>query len=106
MKEAFSWQTAAAASAGFDAARLDALCAGLAARATKAFLVARGDRIVYEWYAPGHGPGLPHTTASLAKALSPGAPTSASAMPSSAFPATASGWTRSIIPAYAATCWP
>jgi len=69
MKEAFSWQSATPASQGFDAARLDALCADLAARSTKAFLVVRGDRIVYEWYVPGHGPAIPHYTASLAKAL-------------------------------------
>jgi CubicO group peptidase (beta-lactamase class C family) len=50
-------------------ARLDALRDELARRKTKAFLVIRNDRIVYEWYAPGHGRDKRHFTASLAKAL-------------------------------------
>jgi len=49
--------------------KLDALCGILAARSTRAFLVVRHDRIVYEWYAPDHGPSQRHYTASLAKAL-------------------------------------
>jgi len=39
------------------------------ARKTKAFLVVRNDRIVYEWYAPNHGPRQKHYTASMAKAI-------------------------------------
>ena len=49
--------------------RLDALRDGLATRGTKSLLVIRRDQIVYEWYAPDHGPDKPHYTASLAKAL-------------------------------------
>ena len=41
----------------------------LAERRTKALLIIRNDRVVYEWYAPDHGPARPHYTASLAKAL-------------------------------------
>jgi len=52
-----------------DGAKLDALRQDLAARGTKALLIIRHDRIVYEWYAPDHGPERRHYTASLAKAL-------------------------------------
>jgi CubicO group peptidase (beta-lactamase class C family) len=49
--------------------KLDAHRVALAARKTTAFLVIRNDRIVYEWYADGAGPGRTHGTASLAKAV-------------------------------------
>lgn len=65
----FEWQTATPESQGMSSARLDALRDELAKRKTKAFLVVRNDRIVYEWYAPDHGRNKPHGTASLAKAL-------------------------------------
>ena len=65
----FVWQTATPESQGMSKAKLDALKDVLAARKTKAFLVIRNDRIVYEWYAAEHGPEKKHTTASLAKAL-------------------------------------
>ena len=65
----FEWQVVAPESQRMAQARLDALCDGLAARGTKSLLVIRHDRIVYEWYAPGHGPDKRHYTASLAKAL-------------------------------------
>ena len=52
-----------------DMVRLHALRDDLAARGTKTLLVARHERIVYEWYAPGYGPSQRHYTASLAKAL-------------------------------------
>src|SRR5947209_4170909 len=65
----FDWQTATPESQGMSAARLDALRDELARRKTKAFLVVRNDRIVYEWYGPDHGPAKAHGTASLAKAL-------------------------------------
>src|SRR5262249_27152651 len=48
---------------------LQALQDALARRRTAALLVVRRDQIVWEWYAPGHGPEKPHSTASLAKAL-------------------------------------
>jgi len=63
------WRSATPESQGFSAARLDALRSDLAARSTKALLIIRHDAIVCEWYAPDHGPGKPHYTASLAKAL-------------------------------------
>ena len=44
------------------AARLDALRDELAKRKTKAFLVVRNDRIVYEWYAAGPRPRRRRTT--------------------------------------------
>lgn len=64
-----SWKTASPESQGIDRTKLDALRDDLAERATKAFLVVKNDRIVYEWYAPDHGPSQRHYTASLAKAL-------------------------------------
>jgi len=42
---------------------------GLAEKETKAFLVVRNDRIVYEWYAPDHGREKRHWNASLDKAI-------------------------------------
>ena len=49
--------------------KLDALKDGLAAQKTKAFLVIHNDKVVYEWYAPGHWATTKHDTASMAKAL-------------------------------------
>lgn len=69
MNEPFVWQTVPPKNQRMDVARLDALRNGLAVRGTKSLLVVRRDKIVYEWYAPGHGPDKPHYTASLAKAL-------------------------------------
>jgi CubicO group peptidase (beta-lactamase class C family) len=65
----FAWTTATPASQGMSQERLDALKDVLAAKKTKAFLVARNDKIVYEWYAPDHGSEIKHGTASLAKAI-------------------------------------
>jgi CubicO group peptidase (beta-lactamase class C family) len=65
----FAWDTATPESQGMSSAKLDALKDYLAAHKTHAFLVARNDKIVYEWYAIGHGPDKPHGTASLAKAV-------------------------------------
>ena len=69
MGSGFEWSTTAPESQGMSSARLDALCSDLAERNTKAFLVVRNDRIVYEWYAADHGAEKPHYTASLAKAI-------------------------------------
>ena len=52
-----------------DTARLDALRDSLAARRTKALLIIRRDKVIYEWHAPGSGPTQLQGTASLAKAL-------------------------------------
>src|SRR5207248_11504323 len=67
--EPFSWESATPESQGMSGPKLDALKDALAARKTHTFLVVRNDKIVYEWYAPGHGPARPHGTASLAQAL-------------------------------------
>ncbi|HUT74652.1 MAG TPA: serine hydrolase [Armatimonadota bacterium] len=66
---AFTWQTASPESQGMDGAKLDTLRDALAQRRTRALVVIRNDRIVYEWYAPGHGPDRHWHTASLAKQL-------------------------------------
>jgi CubicO group peptidase (beta-lactamase class C family) len=63
----FKWQSASPDSLGFSRQLLDALKEDLAKRRTRAFLVIRNDRIVYEWYAPGHGPRQKHGAASLSK---------------------------------------
>jgi hypothetical protein len=49
--------------------KLDLLRDRLAFQNTKALLVLRNDRIVYEWYADGHGAMKAHYTASMAKPL-------------------------------------
>ncbi len=63
------WPTATPESQGMSSEKLDALRANLAARKTTGFLVVRNDKIVYEWYGPGHGPTTKHYTASMAKAI-------------------------------------
>jgi CubicO group peptidase (beta-lactamase class C family) len=65
----FRWKKASLASQGMDGAKLEALKDSLAKRKTKAFLVIRNDKIVYEWYQVGHGPDKRHYTASMAKAI-------------------------------------
>src|SRR5206468_6311739 len=65
----FQWQAATPESQGMSTARLDAVKERLVAHKTAAFLVVRNDKIVYEWYAPEHGPTKPHGSASLAKAI-------------------------------------
>src|SRR5262245_4649572 len=65
----FEWQMATPESQGMSKTKLDALKDDLAARKTKAFVVIRNDKIVYEWYAPDHGMSKRHGTASLAKAI-------------------------------------
>ncbi|MDO8539180.1 MAG: serine hydrolase [Opitutaceae bacterium] len=65
----FEWQTATPESTAVSTAKLDAVRELLAAHATKAFLVVRDDRIIYEWYSTGHSATKPHFTASMAKAL-------------------------------------
>jgi CubicO group peptidase (beta-lactamase class C family) len=65
----FEWRTATPGSEGMSEEKLNKLRDVLAARRTKAFLVIRNDKIVYEWYAPDHAASKPHYTASLAKAV-------------------------------------
>ncbi|HET7559573.1 MAG TPA: serine hydrolase [Limnochordia bacterium] len=69
MTEQFEWQAAEPERCGFSTAGLAALRDGLAARGTNGLLVARGDTIACEWYAPDRGPHMRHYTASLAKAV-------------------------------------
>ena len=64
----FEWRPATPESQGMSKPRLDALKDDLARRKTRAFLVVRNDRVVYEWYAAGHGPDKKHGAASLSKA--------------------------------------
>src|SRR3954454_5632519 len=64
----FEWQTATPESQGMSQVKLDALRDAIAGT-TKALLVVRNDRVVYEWYAAGHSADKPHYTASMAKAL-------------------------------------
>jgi CubicO group peptidase (beta-lactamase class C family) len=65
----FAWESATPESRGLSSARLDSLRDQLVAHATKALLIVRDDRIVYEWYAPDHSATKLHFTASMAKAL-------------------------------------
>jgi CubicO group peptidase (beta-lactamase class C family) len=62
-------KTATPASQQVDAAALQRVTEVLAARRTKNFLVMRNGAIVHEWYAADSGPGKPHYTASMAKAI-------------------------------------
>jgi CubicO group peptidase (beta-lactamase class C family) len=63
------WRTATPESQGLLSDKLDAMWNELRERKTKAFLVIRNDRIVYERYADGFSRWKPHYTASLAKSL-------------------------------------
>ena len=65
----FDWRSAAPEDQALSTAKLDEFRDHLAGRATKAFLLVRNDRIVYEWYAAGHSATKKHYTASMAKAL-------------------------------------
>ncbi len=66
--QAFDWQTATAESQGMSTPALDTLKNRLAPT-SKALLVIRNDRVVYEWYADGHSAAAKHYTASMAKAI-------------------------------------
>ena len=63
----FEWRSAAPECQGMSKAKLDVLKEELATRKTRAFLVIRNDKMVYEWYAAGHGPDKKHGAASLSK---------------------------------------
>src|SRR6185369_5844144 len=65
----FAWSAATPESQGMSREKLEAIRAVLEAKKTTGFLVARNDKIVYEWYAPDFGPTKPHGSASLAKAI-------------------------------------
>ena len=65
----FEWETAAPESIGLSSQRLDAFHDELAAHNTRAFLLVRDDKIVYEWYAADHSATKKHGAASMSKAL-------------------------------------
>jgi len=66
---AWDWATTEPAGQGLSGERLQAMTKALMARNTSGLLIIRHDKIVWERYAPGAGPALPHGTASMAKAL-------------------------------------
>ncbi len=66
---AFEWQTDDPENQGLDHDRLAEMETELARQGTKGFVVARNDRVVWEYYAEGHGSDVKHYSASLAKAL-------------------------------------
>src|SRR5437016_12402449 len=61
----FEFEIATPESQGMSGEKLEALKDSLAQRRTKAFLIIRNDKIVYEWYAAGHAADAKHGTASL-----------------------------------------
>ncbi|HLJ14519.1 MAG TPA: hypothetical protein VKV15_08495 [Bryobacteraceae bacterium] len=65
----FSWQQDLPEHHGMSREALDAWRTRLAALQTKALLVVRDDKIVYEWYASGENAHRKQGTASLAKAI-------------------------------------
>ena len=69
MTKQFEWQTAPPESERLSKPGLDALRDALAEEQTASLLVVRNDRIVYEWYAPGHGRDRKHYNASMDKAI-------------------------------------
>jgi CubicO group peptidase (beta-lactamase class C family) len=67
LAQPFEWQSATPDSQGMSKAKLDALKDELARRKTRALVIVRNDKIVYEWYATGHGRDKKHGAASLSK---------------------------------------
>ena len=65
----FEWQSSDPESQGISRQELDSLQTSLADKNTKALLIICNDRIVWEWYAPGHSQTKTHYSASMAKAL-------------------------------------
>lgn len=72
MQGVFEWERSTPEAEGLDGGRLEAMQGALAERATKALLVIRHDRVVWEWYAPGFSAETPHYTASMAKVFAAG----------------------------------
>jgi CubicO group peptidase (beta-lactamase class C family) len=69
VESTFEWQVATPESQGLSPAKLEGLWDDLKARQTKALVVVRNDRLVFERYAEDWGPAQRHYTASMAKAL-------------------------------------
>lgn len=63
------WETSTPEAEGMSSERLAALRDSLAARGTRALLVARGGRLVLEWYAPSYGPNSKLPLAAMAKGV-------------------------------------
>lgn len=68
-REQVPWDTVSPAAAGMNGAKLDALRRVLDAKRTRALLIVRHDKIVFEWYTPFRGASYRHGVASVAKAL-------------------------------------
>src|SRR6516225_2571498 len=66
-EQTFEWRSDTPQGQGMSREKLDSLKDELARRKTHAFLVIRNDKIVYEWYAAGHGADKKHGAASLSK---------------------------------------
>ena len=66
---AFEWGKGSPEEVGMSGERLATWARFLEGEGTKGLLVVRQDRVVYEWYSPGHGRSQRHYTASMAKAL-------------------------------------
>lgn len=64
-----AWETATPESQGMDRLKLDTLREDLAERNTRALLIVRNNKVVYEWYGQDSGPTERHGSASLAKGL-------------------------------------
>ena len=62
------WETARPEQEGLSGGVLDSLGASLAAEGTDAFLVVRGNHIVFEQYSAQSGPNVRHLTTAMAKA--------------------------------------
>ncbi|MFC1562986.1 serine hydrolase [candidate division KSB1 bacterium] len=65
----YKWQSSSPEAQGMSGEKLDAMKDILAEKDTKALLIIRNDKIVYEWYSPEHGQNKRHYTASLVKAI-------------------------------------
>ena len=68
----YVWEGAEPEDEGLDGVELDGLKDDLARRGTRAFLLLKNDRIVYEWYSAESGPERPHSIAALGKAVTGG----------------------------------
>src|SRR5262249_15358553 len=67
--QSFEWSAITPKEAGLDPAKLSAWQVRLAELKTSGLLVVRRGSIALEWYSSSSGPGKPHGTASMAKAL-------------------------------------
>src|SRR5262249_44632193 len=63
-----AWERATPEQEGLSSGVLDSLSRKLAAKDTHAFLVVRGDHIVFEWYRAASGPNVREITTAMAKA--------------------------------------